>query len=479
MKIKNYLRAGERKSIARYQAHFSGARLMAGTVYRVASLFAPVAVLAVLGLSAAHFAGNSHHSQSGILNLSHFGVMGLTASDLLKNLNKQKDDLLDRQETILNSCAEAKRKPTDAENEEFDRHTATINDLNTQIDRYSKIAAERAKLALPTSQAIVPTNKGKGLARVLTLTAEYAEAFFANFAELGRIRNDILFEGADTDSATGGVVAPVVYEGQVVPLAPTDIALRQLATVRPTVNDVKIPVQLTRAVAALKAQSTSGGTNSFSATNPTVALKTLSAEMNGNYVPASLESLQDIGYLQDFVQSDISRAVLDREENSFTAVLLDPTDGATPYTATTVDVADPESFLDIVAAQKSYYDANSSWLMDKSTGLAIYKQQIADNQFLQFWSRQNGRNYFHDYPVFYSSRMKGAKTAGSPPTAHDAVAFGDFKAGFIIGDRNNSAVLIKVDDDITSFKDGIINVFAYRRTGSLVRNQEALHQVTL
>jgi HK97 family phage major capsid protein len=116
--------------------------------------------------------------------------------------------------------------------------------------------------------------------------------------------------------------------------------------------------------------------------------------------------------------------------------------------------------------------------MDKSTGLAIYKQQIADNQFLQFWSRQNGRNYFHDYPVFYSSRMKGAKTAGSPPTAHDAVAFGDFKAGFIIGDRNNSAVLIKVDD-ITSFKDGIINVFGYRRSGSLVRNQEALRQVTL
>jgi hypothetical protein len=58
--------------------------------------------------------------------------------------------------------------------------------------------------------------------------------------------------------------------------------------------------------------------------------------MNGNYVPASLESLQDIGYLQDFVKSDISRAVLDREEDSFTVVLLDPTDGATPYTATAV-----------------------------------------------------------------------------------------------------------------------------------------------
>jgi HK97 family phage major capsid protein len=200
--------------------------------------------------------------------------------------------------------------------------------------------------------------------------------------------------------------------------------------------------------------------------------------MRGNYVPASIESLQDIGYLQDFVQSDISRAVLDKEEDDYTTVLLDPTSGATPYTATSVAVTSPESFLDIVAAQKSAYDANSSWLMSKSVGLALYKQQIADNQFLQFWTRQNGRAYFHDFPVYYSSRMKGAKTAGSPPTAHDAVAFGDFKAGFIIGDRNNSAILIKVDD-ITDFKNGIINVFAYRRSGALVRNQEALQQVTL
>jgi hypothetical protein len=184
MKIKNHLRAGERKSIARYQAHFSGARLMAGTVYRVASLFAPIAVFAVLSLSAAHFAGTSHHSHFGSLDLTHFGVMGLTLSPVLKNLNKQKDELLTRQEAILNSASEAKRKLSDAENTEFDNHTATINDLNTQIDRHTAIAAERGKLALPTSQAIVPANKGKGLGKVIKLTEEYAEAFFANFLSL-------------------------------------------------------------------------------------------------------------------------------------------------------------------------------------------------------------------------------------------------------------------------------------------------------
>jgi hypothetical protein len=58
MKIKNCLRAGERKSIARFRQHFGGPRLMAALAYRALSLIVPVAVLALLGLGIAHFAGN-------------------------------------------------------------------------------------------------------------------------------------------------------------------------------------------------------------------------------------------------------------------------------------------------------------------------------------------------------------------------------------------------------------------------------------
>jgi hypothetical protein len=38
MKIKNCLRAGERKSIARFRQHFGGPRLMAALAYRALSL---------------------------------------------------------------------------------------------------------------------------------------------------------------------------------------------------------------------------------------------------------------------------------------------------------------------------------------------------------------------------------------------------------------------------------------------------------
>jgi len=478
MKIKKYLRAGERKSVARFREHFGGARWLAGITYRFASLVAPVAVLALVGIVASHASGSFDHNHHS----THFAVMGLT-SPVLKNLNKQKVELLNAQEAILNSAESAKRQLTAAEDEEFKKHENAIKDISLQIDRHTAIATERAKLAMATSQPVVP-GQAKPKFGSVKLSEEYREAFYRNFSKLGSVRNDLLFEGADADSAEGGVVAPIVFEDSVIPLAPTNMALRQLAFVTPTQNDIKIPCEVTRSTAAVKQQSTTGGTHSFAATNPTIVLKTLSAAMIGNYIPASIESLQDIGYLQSFVQDDISRAVLEAEETSYSGVLLDPTAGATPYTATPVAVASPESFLDVIAAQPTKYDNGSSWLMDKTTGFAIRKAQIDANQFLPYWTREidplDGvlRDFFHGYPVRYSSRMKGAKTAGSPPTAHDATCFGNFKLGFIIGDRNNSAILVKVDD-ITQFGDGIIKVFGYRRSGALVRNQDALRQVTL
>ena len=393
----------------------------------------------------------------------------------IEQLNKRKDELFARQEQILNSCEEAKRKPNEAEEAEFKNLSVEIADITTQVARRKEVENGRAALALPTSQPIIPGDP-KNLAKASgrrTLSPEYFEAFYKNFGKLGKISNDLLFEGADADSADGGVVAPIIFEGTVIPLAPINMALRDLATVTATSNDIKIPCQVTKSVAAVKQQTTSGGTHSFAATNPTIVLKTLSAAMIGNYIPASIESLQDIGYLQTFVQSDIARAVVEAEEGEYTDVLLDPTDGASVYSASSVTIAAPESFLDIVAAQPSTYDNGSSWLMAKRTAFALRKAQIEANQFTPFFTSQGGRSYFHDYPVYYSSKMQDV---GSP--AADQVVFGNFKDGLIIGDRNNGAVLIKVDD-ITGFKDGVINVFGYRRSGALVRNQDALRQYSL
>jgi HK97 family phage major capsid protein len=195
-----------------------------------------------------------------------------------------------------------------------------------------------------------------------------------------------------------------------------------------------------------------------------VKLVTLGADMLGNYVPCSLEALQDIGFMQAFLQNDISYAVLDAEEVAYTDVLLDATNGATHFTGS---LTHPEDYLDMTV-QPDRYDAGSAWLMPKRKAISLKKAQVAANQFNPFWTTVNGREYFHGYPVYHSTKLQDL---GSP--AADAVVFGNFNQGLIIGDRNNSAVLIKVDD-ITNFKQGIINIFGYRRSQALVRDRAAL-----
>lgn len=394
-------------------------------------------------------------------------------STQIEQLNKRKDELQARQEAILNSATESKRALTAAENEEFGKHEAEVKDIVTNVARYQALSKDRSAARKATSTPIVGDSKDATAAMLAQLTGkkslspEYFEAFYKN-AGKWRILNDMNFEDqSGSDVATGGVIAPTIYEGQVVALAPQNLALRQLAFVTPTQNDIKIPRQVSRAVAAKKTQSTDNTSTtgtSFAATNPTIELITLGADMLGNYVPCSLEALQDIGYMQAFVQNDLSYAVLQAEEVAYTDVLLDNTDGAELFSGS---LSTPEDYLDMTV-QPDKYDANSSWLMPKRTSISLRKAQVASNQFNPFWTVVNGREYFHGYPVYHSTKLEGV---GSP--AADAVVFGDFKQGLIIGDRNNSAVLVKVDD-ITQFKAGIIQIFAYRRSQALVRDQKAV-----
>lgn len=381
-------------------------------------------------------------------------------------LNKRKAELEARQEVILNAGIAGNRSLNDAEKAELTTLDNDIKDVNDNVARFEALAKSSAALKQPVTQPVVADGdvKKSKFAQKKIMSDEYFETFYKNVGKLGKIENNILFEGADTDSATGGVVAPILFDGQVIPLAPNNLALRQLAFVTPTENDIKIPVQLTRSAAAKKLQSTSGGNHGFSATNPTIKLVTLSADMNGNFVPVSLEALQDIGYMQAFVQNDISYAVQDAEEVAYTTVLLDGTNGAVHFTGT---LTEPEDYLDMTV-QPDKYDAGSAWLMPKRKAISLKKAQVAANQFNPFWTTINGRDYFHGYPVYFSSKLEDL---GSP--AADAVVFGNFNQGMVIGDRNNGAVLVKVDD-ITNFQNGIINIYGYRRSGSLVRDRNAL-----
>jgi HK97 family phage major capsid protein len=60
------------------------------------------------------------------------------------------------------------------------------------------------------------------------------------------------------------------------------------------------------------------------------------------------------------------------------------------------------------------------------------------------------------------------------------VLFGDFKRGYLIGDRGGSAMIMKViEQDATLAQQGVIVLLGYRRTDGRVMRSEAIQGITI
>jgi HK97 family phage major capsid protein len=58
--------------------------------------------------------------------------------------------------------------------------------------------------------------------------------------------------------------------------------------------------------------------------------------------------------------------------------------------------------------------------MNRSTGVLLRKAQATSNLFLPVWTRENGKDLFHGFPVVYSTSMDAVGASKTP------VLFGDF-----------------------------------------------------
>jgi HK97 family phage major capsid protein len=56
--------------------------------------------------------------------------------------------------------------------------------------------------------------------------------------------------------------------------------------------------------------------------------------------------------------------------------------------------------------------------------------------------------------------------------------FGDFKQGYVIGDRGGSGINVKILDQPKA-TEGILQLLAYRRTDGRIRRAEAIQAITL
>lgn len=145
-----------------------------------------------------------------------------------------------------------------------------------------------------------------------------------------------------------------------------------------------------------------------------------------------------------------------------TGVVADSNGNLLPISAT----------YDVMGTLNAAYFPNASWLMARATGVELKKAQTQANLFQPVFTRENGQDYLHGFPVVYSSKMP-AIAAGATP-----VLFGDFKAGYVIGDRGGSGINVKILDQPKA-SEGQVQLLAYRRTDGRVRRSEAIQAITL
>ena len=364
--------------------------------------------------------------------------------------------MLDLQQQMLNAANAAGRKLTSNEEQKFSAYTNEFNALLKQ----------------PTSAYAIP---GQGSSSRPAMSSEYRSAFWAAVKDRN-FTNSALSEGGT--AADGSYLVPSQTDPNIPALAVIEAAARKLSAVLLTEMDLKLPYQTVKSVAAAKAESTDAGTHAFATAVPNFATTTLSAFMAGDSVAVSWELLQDVGALATFVTADLNRAVYNYEESKFingsgTGEPLGYLNGATAANSAALSI---NAILDLTAALKQAYYSNASFLMSRSSLIAILKNQIATSQFQTFvtWEAGGAARLF-GYPVQFSSQMP---TYCASPATNGAILFGDFSQGWVIGDRGTHEISAKVLDQVAALNGQTI-ILGYRRTDQRCIIQEATQLMTV
>ncbi|MGL5838237.1 MAG: phage major capsid protein [Sphingorhabdus sp.] len=133
--------------------------------------------------------------------------------------------------------------------------------------------------------------------------------------------------------------------------------------------------------------------------------------------------------------------------------------------AATLPTTNPESkLLDLVHALRAPYRQGAAWVMNSETLATIRKFKTADGAFIWTPGLVTGQpDTLLGYPVIESEDMPSIAANSTP------IAFGNFKAGYLIAERSETNIL----RDPYSNKP-YVNFYATKRIGGAVSNSEAI-----
>jgi HK97 family phage major capsid protein len=392
--------------------------------------------------------------------------------------------LFELKENLQGQLAAAREAAAKGNDQLYGQHMGCVNSIQREIATLEANNSIRGlvKDGVVLSDGARPTGRR-------ALTPAYAKALHHFIASRGQEMMPELADGADGfggfridnrmfgalyegSNTAGGYAVPVVVDDQIVPLAPQEMAVRKVAMVIPTTMDIKIPTKQSFSTATAKAETTS-----FTESEPTIGQFTLSAYMAGVLQEISWELAQDVPAFQAFAVDDMLLAQAMYEENLYVngtgsgqaqGLIGNVSNGYGPQEPdTNGNLVSTTGLLNLIGTLNEYYHGNASFLMARPTSVIIRKAQQLSNLFFPAFTSVGGQDYIYGYPVNYSAYMPAA-TRGNTP-----VLFGDFKRGYIIGDRGGSGINVKVLDQPMATQ-GIIQLLAYRRTDGRVRRSEAI-----
>jgi HK97 family phage major capsid protein len=128
-------------------------------------------------------------------------------------------------------------------------------------------------------------------------------------------------------------------------------------------------------------------------------------------------------------------------------------------------MTDPDRFIDMVQSLKKGYRNNAQWLMNKATVGDVMKLKDGDGNYL--WKMGDIKSGQPDRLLGYAI----AESEEMPDLAANAypVAFGDFKAGYVLADLVGFRL---TRDEITT--PGYVKWYARRRLGGALKKSEAI-----
>jgi HK97 family phage major capsid protein len=390
----------------------------------------------------------------------------------LFELKKQRENALAKADSITRAVEAAHREPTPAESLDVDNAMTAVNALNPRIAELEKNNSIRKMLNTTGGRSVLLIDGGRRFQQdtKVTLSAEYPDAFFDYVASRGQNVSAALYEGS---SPAGGYAVPITVDDQIVPLAPNEMAVRQLAFVIPTAMDIKFPVKNSFSTATAKAE-----TAAFTESELTLAQFTLSAYMAGVLGEVSWELAQDVPSFQASVVDDMILAQQMYEENLYIngtgtgqaqGLIGNVGAGGTYELDSNSNAVTINGTLSLMGQLNAVYWKNASWLMQRQTSIILRKAQAEANLFFPAFTSVNGQDYLHGHPIQYSEYMPAAARGTAP------VLFGDFKRGYLIGDRGGSGINVKVLDQPLA-SQGLLQLLCYRRTDGRVRRSEAIQQ---